>query len=426
MNANGMPVNITGRRPAWMRFGSLLLLGDFIALLAGRFTLDRLNDALPAIDLRLIAVYLLLIMSIVWHLGARPHLHGSPHTRSGAILSAWMIWMALSSTWAPPGSRVIENLIDFAFMGTLLALAATILTWLPSQEKQRLWYWIFIIALVYLVAAMISGPGDQGRYAAFGGGPNVFVRVMVLGAIASVYISTQRKGQLPLLAIPAFALGAALSGSRGGLVSALLLLPLFTVPLVRLLGRKRTATIAIVLGIGALLALSWKDGYALRFVQQRYIQQTLIEGYSSGRSFIAQDALEIWYRHPILGTGLDGYYPLQNRPYHYEYPHNLILASSAEGGLIALLLLLSTIVAFTVAARSRARSAPSVIFALTGGLYLLGTSMFSGNYYDSRLAWFFMIFAIAGSDATPETREYRPVVPLTSERHYAEQAQPLQ
>mgnify|MGYP001794075129 CR=1 FL=1 len=37
-------------------------------------------------------------------------------------------------------------------------------------------------ALIYFVLAMAAAPGAQGRYAAPGGGPNVFVRVMVLGA----------------------------------------------------------------------------------------------------------------------------------------------------------------------------------------------------------------------------------------------------
>lgn len=395
------------RSPFWVRFGHLLLFGVYIALLAGRFSLDRLSDNLPGIDLRLVMIYVLGVAYMVWLAGAHQFLPPRVRARGALLLSLWLGWMALSAAWSPAGARVDDALLDLGLLAGFLLIAVGLVSRLPREVTSKVWRWVFWTGVIYFLGAMVEGPGVQGRYSAFGGGPNVFVRIMVLGAIAALYLSVVRGKARYLSAIPAFAVGAALSGSRGGLLSAAILLLLFLVPIIRMLGAKRTFAFTLIAAVGTSAMLAWRGSEITQFVADRFIRQTLVERYSSGRTDITQHALALWGEHGLVGTGLDGYYVLQPQQDRFEYPHNLLLASAAEGGSIGAALLILAILVFLLAVR-RSRPVPAVAFvSLLAGVYLFVTSMFSGDYYDSRLMWFFFCLAsVEAARPSPEVEVY--------------------
>ncbi|WP_206445692.1 O-antigen ligase family protein [Agrococcus sp. KRD186] len=381
------------REPFHVHLGTALLFGLYVALLAGRFTLDRISSSLPALDLRLAAIYAIGLAWMWWFAVAHRYVKTRlPHT-SIAFFLAWLSWMAMSAGWAPAGARTADNLLDLGLLAGFLLLGFHLMAALPAQVVARLWTWVFWTGVIYFAAAMLEGPGAQGRYSAFGGGPNVFVRIMLLAAIAALFLTASRKKSWPLFAVPLFAVGAALSGSRGGLLSAAIVVVLFLIPIVQRLGGKRFLRFGLAAGVVAAIAAASDGGAIFRFVQDRYIQQTIVEGYTSGRTSIFEQILVLYNQNPVGGVGLDGYYALQPRGSVFEYPHNLLLATAGEGGSIGAALLIGTLAAFAIAATRVRPMQPAAFTALLAGAYLLFASMFSGDYYDSRFMWFFLAVA---------------------------------
>lgn len=374
--------------------GTGILLLVFIAILAGRFSLDRLSASLPGLDLRIGFLYALVAIILLWVATGHRQIPKPVKVAGSGLFVAWAGWLAFSSAWAPPGARIEDKLLDVVLLAAFTLIAWGIMSRLPAEATVRIWKWMVIAALIYFVLAMAAGPGAQGRYAAPGGGPNVFVRVMVLGAIAALFYASEKKKMWPLLPIPLFAVGAALSGSRGGLVSAFVMLLVFAVPIARQLGVAKITAILFVAAVGGFVVANQNGGALVRLVQERYIQQTFVEGYSSGRDTITEDALRLYAERPIVGTGIDGYFALQEVPEQFEYPHNLFVATMAESGSIGLLLIVGALGSFVLAVRRSRPMPPSVLYSTGAGLYLAVASLFSGDYYDTRLMWFFFGLAV--------------------------------
>lgn len=385
---------LQGIRPAWVRFGQLLLFGIYVALLAGRFTLDRLSPSLPAVDLRLIMLYCLTIGVGVWYLGAYRHIGEAVRARGLLLFLAWAGWMSLSAVWAPPGARLGEVLTDFGVKLGFVLLAVVLITRLPRHVTRQVWVWVFWTAVVYFLGAVLEGPGVQGRYSAFGGGPNVFVRIMVLGAIAAFFLTVSRGKSWFLFFVPVFAMGAALSGSRGGLLSAAIVTFVFIVPILRMLGAKRTWALLGVTVVGLVGLTLTGAGAVAEFLQERFVEQTLVERYASDRTDIAGAAVGLWAQHGVTGTGLDGYYALQSVEGQFAYPHNLFIATAAEGGTVGAVLLVVAMLVLTLTVLRRRPLEAAAFTGVLAGLFLFSASMFSGDYYDSRQVWFFLLLAV--------------------------------
>lgn len=397
------------RKPGYRLFGQGLLLAILIALLAGTFNLERVSPGLAWLDIRLVAIYVLVLGFCVWTLGARQHWpHHRPVARAIWWFYAWVAWMALSADWAPPGARIKDSLVGLLTMIVFVSMTAQIVKRLESEDLDFIWAALLIIAMLYFAAALAAGPGAQGRYSAFGGGPNVFVRVVVVGALAALLIYLRDGRVLALLTVPFLAVGAVLSGSRGGLVAAAAVLVVGAIPIMRRLGVKRSAWAGTLTAMGLWAFLVVGGSSTLDFLQQRFIQQTLVQGYSSGRVSISEQVIALFQQHMWFGVGLDGYYGLMGQFGGAEYPHNLFLASSAEGGLVGVALVGCAIVALLKAGLKRRPISLNTLFCWLSGILLLVASQFSGDYYDSRMMWFF--FVVAAVDAgRPDSEAAGPI-----------------
>lgn len=384
------------RRAAWVLVGEMLLFGLFIMCLAGRFTLDRVSPELPAVDLRWAGVIALLLAGLFWFAGMPARERAAIRIANGMIaLYIWAGWSLATSLWAPPTAQLGEAIENLVLLVIIVTFASVIASVLPEQALARLWLWFVIAAILYFLAAMAAGPGDQGRYSAFGGGPNVFARIMGIGAIGALFFVMKNRTIWPLMVVPLFALGAVLSGSRGGLLAAGLAVLVSSVPLVRRLGAGTSVAIAAVLSVGLGVANAMSSGRLLDMVSQRFVQQTLVEGYLSGRDVIADEAWRMVESAPLFGVGLDGYGALNQLSFEVNYPHNLFLSAWVEGGIISAALL---VVAIAALAWPMLRDRPLSTFALTCGMaatLILIAAQFSGDYYDSRLMWLFLVMPAA-------------------------------
>ncbi|SFK92917.1 O-antigen ligase family protein [Geodermatophilus ruber] len=389
------------------RYGRWVLLAVFVVLLGGRFTLDRLGD-FPAWDLRWAG---LAVVGLLWLASVTVARERTTPVRTAALagwFTAWAVWMAVSAFWAPPDARVSGALLDLLFLVALVWAGWSVAARVHPAVLSSLWWWLYAAGWLYLAGALAAGPDVQGRYSAFGGGPNVFVRVMALGLLASLFLATTRRAHWVLLAIPPFLYGAYMSGSRGGLLALAVVVVVGGVPLLRRMSRTTVGTLVLGGAAVALVAPFVYDPAWFAFLRSRFLEQTLQQGYDSGRGDIVERSLEIFAAHPWIGAGLDGFYALQGQGTDYEYPHNLLLAGATEGGLLGLGLVVGALVAGgLVLRRLRPLDTDTLGFALAA-LFMLVASMFSGDYYDSRFLWFFLGVAVlaarARSRATPAPR----------------------
>jgi len=379
------------------RYGWCTLLVVFLVLLGGRFTLDRLGDDLPAWDLRWAGLVLVGLLCLVWATVARER---TTAVRLGPLagwFTAWAVWMAVTASWAPAGARVSAVLLDLVLLVVLVWAGWGVAARVHPRVLHSVWWWVYAAGWVYLAGALVSGPGVQGRYSAFGGGPNVFVRVMALAILATLVLAVAQRRHWTLVGLLPFLYGAYMSGSRGGLLALAVVALVGGVPLLRRTSSATLGTLTLGGLTVALLVPFVYDPAWFRFLQERFVEETFREGYDSGRGEIVERALRLLGEHLWTGTGLDGFYVLQGPLGTFEYPHNLVLASAAEGGLVGLVLVLGAVVAGWLSLRGpRPLDTSALGFALAA-LFVLVASMFSGDYYDSRLLWFFLGFAVVAT-----------------------------
>ncbi|MBF0689115.1 MAG: O-antigen ligase family protein [Cellulomonas sp.] len=363
------------------RLAVLLVL--YIALLAGDFSLIRLGG--PDVELRFLGLALATFLFVMF-LPATGVSRGVGVSAVGLAFNGFFLYLAVSATWSPPGDSWAQPLLDVVVMAVMISMSVFVMSRMTIGALRRVWTWLLLTAVIYLGAALAGGPGDQGRYSAFGGGPNVFVRVMLLGAIACLAISSLKNRRWPLLVLPGMFTGVVLSGSRGGMVAISAVLAVGAIPLARRLGARKLIAAAAVLAAAGVAAYRLAPSDLVDGIYHRIFVQTLQQGYDSGRSVYYEKAFDLFEQNQLVGTGIGGF----TSATQLVYPHNLVLAVGAEGGLVGLLaLVVALAVPLTIAWRARAVSR-DVAFAVAGACAILIASLFSGDYYDTRFLWFLL------------------------------------
>jgi O-antigen/teichoic acid export membrane protein/O-antigen ligase len=370
----------------WLGEGALAGATLMVVMISGRFTLDRAGFAeLAWVDLRVVGLAVACGLILV-DLRLCGGLKG--HQPAGWIVAAMLFfgYQGLSIGWAPAGAQLASGAIDLACLAVLVfAVYLHARTW-PERAGWRVMWLFWVSGVVFgLGAFLVTGPGEQGRYAAFGGGPNVFVRIEVLGLIAVFALVIHGASKHLLWSVPLLFAGALASGSRGGLLAAGMVAGAAV-----LAGRRQARRVALVAATGALgvLILIYRLGLpGAGLIRTRFVEQTLQEGYVSDRPTIYVSAVDLAREHALLGVGLDGWRVLIGDQLGIVYPHNYLLAIAAEGGVIGLVLF-GTAVGLWLRHMMKARPWSLLTKSLVGATaFITLASMTSGDYYDSRLAW---------------------------------------
>jgi O-antigen ligase len=392
--------------------GLLLVL----VALGGRYTLDRagLRD-LQWVDLRLVGVAVGITVLAV-DLARRPR-RRVDHRPEGWLVVAMLffLYQIASGLWAPASARVGQNALDIFLMGALTVAVYLYTVGDPTAVIRWTFLFFYAAAVVFALGALlVTGPGDQGRYAAFGGGPNVFVRIEILGVISAVAVYRVYRRKVVFAAVPLFLFAAVLSGSRAGLLAGA------AVGTVALLRSSRRPRLGPTLLVGAVTAVAgavvWTKAprNVTGLIEQRFVQQTVQQGYVSGRTTIWSDTLHLALAHPVVGAGLDGFYGLIGRARNVEYPHQYLLAVAAEGGLVGLGLLVTSAALWAGTVR-RGRGHPAeTALAVAAASFVAISSLFSGDYYDARLAWLFAAMAAAAAVTPPPVTVPVVTVPVVT------------
>ncbi|MEU4161956.1 O-antigen ligase family protein [Actinoplanes sp. NPDC026670] len=374
----------------------LVVLIAFFVTLSGRFTLDRVGFDVPVVNDVRVPLFLILLLSLfleAYHAGGHPVQGGQALLGILALLG----YQAMSVFWVPAGSVTGPMLGDLLAIAGLLVVYFNLAAWDRDRVTATTLKLFHAAAWVYFLAAA-SGRGHQanGRWAALGGGPNVFIRIMILGMITSLYLYLRSGEKLIwLVPIPAFLFGAIASGSRGGIVALGVTIAVALLAIRPRIDFDRIAKpLALVAVLGTVLVITAGPSIA-GYVQSRFVEATIGQGYASSRDVLFQMALRIFLQRPILGTGLNGFHTVTDLGFGERYVHNLPLSIAAEGGFVGLVLLLVAWLGLWQAYAAvpvRERSLEARIAAYCG-IFIGAASLFSGDYYDARLMWILLLLA---------------------------------
>ena len=409
------PVRRRWRPAPASRVSIPLLTALFVVALAGRFSLDRVGLPTYGVpDLRVPGCILLVLGTLGWYArrwarGLRPAWPPPMVLLFTALIGVQLV----SALWAPPGARLGKVGWDLAVLLVLVLAAMVLSADDPARAARVLLVLMLAAALVYALGAILTGPQALGRYSAFGGGPNVFVRVVCLGTIAAVTLGAARRGWLLLMPVPLLAAAALLSGSRGGLVAlvgaAVAFLVLFA-PRIRL-GYLIAVGAVGTLGTWAVWTLLTRGAaataVATTMAGNRYSISGVQQGGFSDRRMLFSWAGRLFLDHPVSGAGLDGFYAT----FDVGDPHNYLLALAAEGGIVAVGLALAAALACWRGGRPWAAASREQIGCAVAAVYVAVASSFSGDYYDTRFLWIFAVVAVLRPTGAP-SRPNRSAVDL--------------
>lgn len=370
----------------------------FVAALAGRFPLNRAGlDVAGIADVRVWGCGLAIGAAFLWRT-SRTRGSGVRRWPPSAIwMCAIIFTIALSAFWAPPRARLPERLADLAALAVLVAVAVSVSAVNSTQAARWMLKLMLAAGVVYAVAGIAAGGGTQGRYSAFGGGPNVFVRVVGMGLIAAAVLALgagPRRRWLLLSAVPLLATAAVLSGSRGGLLSLTAAVAMFVPAFAK--GRLRpghliAATAGVVLlGVGA-----WEfAGRRAATVTERFgVEGWQLSDYSRRPELLAR-CWDIFAASPVTGGGMDAFWVRHGWAMGIGYPHNFVAAVASDAGIVGVAVMAAAVLAWWLDGRPWMRMAPERLGCATAAVFVALASLFSGDYYDTRFAWVLAIVAV--------------------------------
>ncbi len=370
-----------------------------LVAIGGRFTLDRAGFTdLAWVDLRVVGLVVALVVLAV-DIARRPRRVTGPRREGWLVAAAlFFLFQIASGLWAPAAARVGPQTLDLMLMTALIIAFYLYATGDPATVVRTSFLVFYWAAVVFALAAIfINGPGEQGRYSAFGGGPNVFVRIEILGIVSAVALALFSGRPRWLLAVPLFLLAAVLSGSRAGLLAGLVVGAAGLWKIRRRLHTGAVAGAGVVLAVAAAALWAFAPPAFTDLFQERFVEQTVQERYLSDRTDIWAAAWRLAVDHPLAGAGLDGFYGLIGVNSAVEYPHNYVLGVAAEGGLIGIGLLTAAVLLWTATVRGGGHRPQMTGLAVAAAVFVALSSLFSGDYYDARLAWLFAALAAAAA-----------------------------
>jgi len=334
-------------------------------------------------------------------------------SKVGICLIAFTGWMCVCvpfSVWRGGSFRMIRDTWVVALFSFVIIASAV-----QGLEQCRKIMYALAAATVFIeIVTFFMGRVQQGRMALLGGtlgNANYLALMLLMGAPFCLYVIRTRPGfsllklacLLMLLCMP---VTVAATGSRGGLVTLVLMFLMYFVPL--------PPSQKVVAGILALIltviAVAWSTRSALdRFrillttttpVHLSVSEQSAMES-AELRKDLLLSSLELTLRHPLLGVG-PGMFAVANANYTEEvtgHPsfnawhetHNTFTQLSCEDGLPGLLFYgLAMLFCFQMvrSAEKRAHADPALVpikhmaFALRLALVAFtGTAIFASNAY---------------------------------------------
>ena len=264
-------------------------------------------------------------------------------------LAAWayLEWAILSAVWSVNSNVALYELSTLVQLFAIAVLVADVIVHEPSLVRPLLWTYSISASITGALGILAFIEGNRGRTTAsppwraricpLRRAPDAGLPVLHVRAPARPAALPQPGGD------PAQPGGIILSGTRGAWVSILFVLAVFVLPALEL-RRKIAAVLLLVLVFGAVLQLPGVSNLLTDRVA------TAEASGGAGRTDIWSVGLVIFETSPVIGVGFANF-PVAYTPQlvmeagvgfnqgAYRAPHNLIISTSAELGLVGLVLL---------------------------------------------------------------------------------------
>lgn len=370
----------------------LLLSAIFITALSGRFTVPA-SLPLGGTEARYVLGAPLLGWAMVWWVTVARHV---ARPSSGAL--RWILLLlgyhSCSSLWAMEGARIGQSLTGDVLIIAMTGAVGVSAGIDPAGTRTTILWWLYLTGAVYCTASLLEGATTGlGRSEVFGGGPNIFARVVLLGIVAAIGLSLQTGYRLLLIATPFMLLAAILSASRGALSSAVATGVLAIIVFHRHLRLRRVIT---GLAMAPLLGWAiWSNDRVQELAAQRFDPEVITASGFSGRETLWSVAKRLFWENPLGGSGIDSFRSQMYASTGFSYPHNVVLEFADDLGFVGLALLFTTLlVSVSCIKRLPLQGNPAAWTFALAGFFVFSCSMFSGDLYDSRFAWILVAAAV--------------------------------
>lgn len=261
---------------------------------------------------------------------------------------AYVEWAILSTIWSVNANVALAQLATLVQLFAVAVLIADVIVHDPSLVRPLLWAYSLsasITAALGILAYLQGNRLDNDRVAALPGQDPAYFAALLLPAF--IFCTFELLGgRRPYLSLGVVLLSLAsiiLSGTRGAWVSIVAVLAVFVFPALELT-RKVAAVVLLLLVFGAVLLLPGVTS----LVTDRLATAGASGG--AGRTDIWSVGLVIFETSPVIGVGYANF-PVAYTPQlvmkagvgfsqgAYRAPHNLVVSTSAELGLVGLVLL---------------------------------------------------------------------------------------
>ena len=265
-------------------------------------------------------------------------------------LAAWayLEWAILSAVWSVNSNVALYELSTLVQLFAIAVLVADVIVHDPSLVRPLLWTYSISASITGALGILAFIEGNRGandRVAALAGqDPAHFAALLMPAFLFCTFELLHGRRPYLSLAVTLLSLGGIiLSGTRGAWVSILFVLAVFVLPALEL-RRKIAAVLLLVLVFGAVLQLPGVSNLLTDRVA------TAEASGGAGRTDIWSVGLVIFETSPVIGVGFANF-PVAYTPQlvmeagvgfnqgAYRAPHNLIISTSAELGLVGLVLL---------------------------------------------------------------------------------------
>lgn len=322
-----------------------------------------------------------------------------PHLKKGVfniiiILVLYVFFVTISMIYTPDAIFALDKFISTIFL-LLLVFATIVMASMlnPKQFYQWISFFFIFVGGIYtipVVSDVISGSarGDVGF-----SGPNVATRIFFFAACSSLFLYATKKSNFYFLLSMVFFGSIVMVGSRGGLIGALLVLSyMFIAKKVSASWKfKKSVKIEprklLLIPFGILIVYFLYEPVKAVFFQ-RFLGVTFQNTggvYTSGRDIIYRNSIEMIKEKPLFGHGLESFTVKTGT----VYPHNLLLEMALETGLMGIFIFIAfLIIAFRVVFKMK-RSSTFIFSGLP--LYMIIVQMFSGEFYDFRYFFLWLI-----------------------------------
>jgi O-antigen ligase len=277
-------------------------------------------------------------------------------------------------------------------------------------ENTLLYLFLLSFGLMLLGAVSIIVSQNVRRLAVLGGGPNVYYRFMLQGAVIASYFAIVKKwrvisiGLMLVMIVFAF-----LTGSKGAMVTLIItgvaMVGAYILVIMKEFSWKRLGMIvAIVLAVilvSTIVLDLFSDVKTInRMLSVLDIERLLKQNTFNTRLSFIKTGVDMLMMRPVFGYGAGGFYHYSlNLGEIISYPHNIIVELFSEHGFVGGLTFMTLLMVFVAMVLKNLTHSKKTfgIMSLTVtlfGLFVMyfTAAQFSGNLVDSRAVfWLFLM-----------------------------------